>query len=92
MKKNILLICDCGLQFGVVVDEMSVSKVVKQLKNDIYVTPKPCLDFADYAPNKDPNQTMIVKTGPVVAIRVIDVNSNVQVPNKKLFMPGAGIN
>ncbi|KKN28930.1 hypothetical protein LCGC14_0849280 [marine sediment metagenome] len=88
MKKNIVLMCDCGLQFGVLVDELSVAKIMKQIVNDVWINPKPCICFADYIPSKDPNQTMYVKTASVVSIRVENIQSGVQVPNKQLFVPG----
>ena len=87
MKKHIVLICEGGQQFGVVVEELSVSKVMKRIIEDLSNPSKVFVNFADYAPPKDSNQGLYVKSSIVGAVTVVDI-SNIQTPNKKIYVPG----
>ncbi len=94
MKKQIVLLCEGGLQCGIAVPEESVSKIVKRLIADISMIlanpkGKQFICLGDYYPSEDPNQEMWIKAKIVVSVAVSTV-SNIQVPNKKkLFVPSA---
>lgn len=87
MKKHIILICEGNQQFGVIVEELSVLKTMKQIVDDLSNPLKQFICLTDYVSAKDLNQKMYVKSKIVNAIVLTDVNNNVQVPNRKLIVP-----
>ena len=88
MKKQIVLLCENNQQFGLGVEELSVSKVVKRIIEDIWgKTPKVSICLSDYVPAEDQSEAMYVKSSIINAVFVVNM-SNIQVPNKKLFVPG----
>jgi len=83
MKKQILLICEKGLQFAIVIDELSVDKVMKGILYDINNKPFVCL--SDYVNEKDTN-TLWVRSSTVKGVAASKI-SNIQTPNRNLIVP-----
>lgn len=95
MKKQVILVCEGGQQFGVLVDEMSVLKVMRAIINDLEklsaAPTKKFLCFTDYVSTKDSDQKMYVKASIVNAVLVANINnSNILTPPKGLFVPTKG--
>lgn len=88
MKKHVILFCEGKQQFGVMVEEMSASKVAKTIVDDLTNSSKEFIELTGYVPDKkDSSQELYVRTSIVVGVLVADIN-NIQVPNKQLMMPG----
>jgi len=89
MKKHIILVCEGKQQFGLIVDELSAHKVIKNIVGDLKIPNKPFICLTDYAPDKDPNQELGIKSSVVNAVILADVpsNSNIQIP-RPVFRPG----
>lgn len=87
MKKHIVLICEGGAQFGLIVEEMSAHKVIGRILADL----KSSVEFmclTDYADSEDPNQEMWIKRSIVNAIAIVQPkDNNIQVPKKGIFVP-----
>ncbi len=86
MQKHVVLICDGGAQFGVVVDEQSVKKVLRQILADLEKSSPRFICFAHYVPVENPCHELWVKKSIVNAVRVADI-SNIQVPGKQILLP-----
>ena len=92
MKKQITIICEGGNQFGIRVEEMSVSKIVKQIIADLVNPTKEFISLIDYVSNENAVPIYIrANEGYVKAIVVADI-SNIQVPNQRVFVPGGKSN
>ena len=87
MKKQILFICDNGLKFGVLVDELSASKVAKRIIANLAITTKEFICISDYITPEGPNQEIGIRTKTIDAVVIADI-SNIQVPSNKIFVPG----
>lgn len=92
MKKHIVLVCEGGQQFVITVDELSVSKVIKSILDDLRNPDKQFICPTDYVPgSKESDIEMWVKSSIVNAVVTAEVNnSSIQVPNKRLFIPPGG--
>ena len=86
MKKQIVLVCENKQQFSIVVEELSISKIIKRIVTDLSNPTKQFICLIDYVPTRDPNEEMWVRSSVVKAIVVANV-SNIQVPNKKIVVP-----
>ena len=92
MNKHIILICEGGQQFGLVVPELSASKVTNKMFADINTMladstgKKQFICVSDYMPSEDPNQEMYVKAKIVNTIVIVGV-SDIVLPAKHLVSP-----
>ncbi len=87
MKKQIMLLCKDRQQFAVLVEEMSVHKVVKGIIADLSNPEKRFICLLDYLPESDQDQEMWVRTKTVTAVVVVS-KSNIQTPQKSIMVPG----
>jgi len=90
MNKHIILICENG-QYGLVVDKLSVHKAMKSIVDDLSNPTKQFIELNSYAPKKDSDQEMWVRTRIVNCVMVVDI-SNIKVPSKKLVFPSGKSN
>lgn len=94
MKKQIVLVCSGGQQFGIIVDEISADKIVKQIIRDIMGEVDAGAGFiclSNYVSSENSNP-MYIRASMVVAV-VVAAMSNIAVPNKHLVVPtGVGPN
>ncbi len=88
MKKHVVLFSKNGQQTGVVMEEESVCKAIKQMRSDISRDDgRKFIDLLDYVAKKDPNQTMCIRKSTIAVIGVMEVSNIVQ-PGKNIVFPG----
>lgn len=78
--------CNNGQQFGIDVEEMSIKKITKRVIDDLKKSE--FISIADYI-SEEQEGDLFVKSEVVIAVLNMNI-SNIQVPNKNIFVPGPG--